>query len=76
MPSVPATLNQGFERQLLGVFCSFGNENDIEEYPGFFFHLQCSEMVSEFPVCEQFSHWNAMGSIRPLMDQSKELGSL
>lgn len=33
-------------------------------------------MVGEFPACEKFSHWNSMRSTRPLMDQSKELGSL
>lgn len=33
-------------------------------------------MVVEFPVCEKFSHWNSTGSIRSLMGQSKELGSL
>lgn len=33
-------------------------------------------MVVEFPVWEKFSHWNSTGSIRLLMDQSKELGSL
>lgn len=32
-PSVSAALKQGFERQLLGIFCIFGNKNDLEGYP-------------------------------------------
>lgn len=76
VPSVPATLNQGSERQLLGIFWIFGNKNDTEEHPKCLLHFQCCEMVGEFPACEKFSCWKTRGSIRSLMDRIKEQGSL
>lgn len=68
VPSVPAALKQGFERQLQAIFCISRNKIDIEGYPKRSLHFQCSELVGEFPAYEKLGRWKMKGSTRSLMD--------